>query len=91
MAQDVEEEMLLANKRKPADVQLHRTLLSLATAAGEGLLLEVDDATLAPLGIGVESIVAKLQSLRMTFEQLHTEANLPRQAAILQEAFGVSA
>jgi len=92
ITQDVEEQLLLATEPPPGEVQLHRALLSLAISSGESLLLECrDNAELAPLGIGSDSIRAKLDSLRITFEQWHTEANPARQQAILREAFGGAA
>jgi hypothetical protein len=49
-------------------------------------LLECADATsLGPLGLAPQSIQAKLESLRITFDQWHTELK-PAQ----QEAFGLS-
>jgi hypothetical protein len=43
---------------------------------------------LTPLGITAEAIEAKIESLRITFEQWHTEINLEQQEAILREVFG---
>ena len=87
--QDLEEQMLLASTASPEDKQLHAALLSSAIASGEGLLLEGADAqTLRPLGITPDALRAKVESLRITYEQWHTELNPQRQAAILQEVFG---
>lgn len=91
ITQDVEEQLLLAEDRSASEIQLHRALLSLAIAGGEGLLLEADHSDLSPLGIGQESLEAKLDSLRITFEQWHTEPNPRRQSAILREVFGATA
>ena len=89
IAQELEEQLLLSDEPLPGDTQLHRALLSLAIGSGEGLLLECgDEAELSPLGIGSDSIRAKLESLLITFEQWHTEANPGWQRAILQEVFG---
>ena len=90
VCQDLEEQMLLAAPQPDADDQrLHRALLSTAIASGEGLLLECEDvAALKPLRLSPESIQARLESLRITFEQWHTELKAGRQAAILKEAFG---
>jgi hypothetical protein len=86
LCQDLEEQLLLTPKAE--DRQMHRALLSLAIASGEGLLLEgVDSHALEPLGITRESIAAKIDSLRITYEQWHTESNPERQAAILNEVF----
>jgi hypothetical protein len=64
-------------------------LLSTALASGEGLLLETDDTdALKPLRLTLEALAAKVESLRITFTQWHTEMKPERQAAILQEAFG---
>ncbi|MCX6929788.1 MAG: hypothetical protein NT154_42225 [Verrucomicrobia bacterium] len=89
VCQDLEEQMLLAPEPDPDDQTLHRALLSTALASGEGLLLETNDsAALKPLRLTPESLAAKLESLRVTFAQWHTEMKPERQAAILQEAFG---
>ena len=89
LCQELEETLLLAEAQRPEELRLHRALLSLAMAAGEALLLEPLEAKeLAPLGMTAESIQAKLDSLRITFEQWHTEANPQRQEAILREVFG---
>lgn len=91
ICQDLEEQLLLATPPEAADLQLHGALLSLAIGSGEGLLLEcTDPSTLAPLGFGPESIDAKLYSLRITFEQWHTEIRPERQEAVLREVFGGS-
>ena len=81
--------MLLAPKPSEDDRTLHRALISTALASGEGLLLEADDAeTLKPLRLTPAALAAKLESLRITFAQWHTELKPERQAAILREAFG---
>ncbi|MBI3848819.1 MAG: hypothetical protein HY298_00805 [Verrucomicrobia bacterium] len=87
LCQDLEEQMLLGPT--PDDLQLHRSLLSQAIAGGEGLLLECADAALlSPLGLKPQSLEAKLESLRITFDQWHTEMKPARQEAILREVFG---
>ena len=89
VCQDLEEQMLLAPQQEEDDRKLHRALLSTALASGEGLLLECDDAdSLKPLRLTLEALAAKLESLRITFAQWHTELKPERQAAILKEAFG---
>lgn len=81
--------MLLAASPSVEDQQLHAALLTSAIASGEGLLLECSDAeTLRPLGITPDALRAKLESLRITYEQWHTELNPRRQAAVLHEVFG---
>ena len=88
VCQDLEEQMLLAAELDEDDRKLHRALLSSALASGEGLLLECDDANaLRPLRLTPASLAAKVESLRITFAQWHTELRPERQAAILQEAF----
>ncbi|HPV10740.1 MAG: hypothetical protein KA191_10945 [Verrucomicrobia bacterium] len=88
VCQDLEEQMLLAPQPGEDDSQLHRALLSTAIASGEGLLLECDDAeTLKPLRLTPPALAAKVESLRVTFTQWHTELKPERQAAILKEAF----
>ncbi len=88
LCQDLEEQMLLAPGTVQEDSQLHRALLSTAIASGESLLLECDDAEpLKPLRLTPEALAAKLESLRITFAQWHTELKPERQAAILREAF----
>src|SRR5687768_3235438 len=74
VCQDFEEELLLAENPSAEDQQFHRTLLSTALASGERLLLEVpgDDA-LRPLNLTRDALSAKLESLRITQEQWHTE------------------
>ena len=49
-----------------------------------------DDSTesLQPLRLTPAALRAKLESLRITFEQWHTELNPQRQAAVLREVFG---
>jgi len=89
ICQDLEEQMLLAPTPSAEDKQLHAALLSSAIAGGEGLQLECADAeTLHPLGITPDALRAKIESLRITFEQWHTELNPQRQAAVLGEVFG---
>jgi len=89
LCQDLEEQMLLADSPTEDDKQLHRALLSGAIASGEGLLLESGDADmLSPFRLTPDALAAKLESLRITFEQWHTEMKPARQAAILKEAFG---
>jgi hypothetical protein len=89
ICQDLEEQMLLAEPRDDDDKPLHRALLSSVIASGEGLLLEADDSpALRSLGYTREAIWAKVESLRITFEQWHAELHADRQAAILAEAFG---
>lgn len=81
--------MLLAEAPSAEDKQLHRALLSSAIASGEGLLLEnPSPESLEALRLTTEGIAAKLESLRITFIQWHTELNAQRQMAILKEAFG---
>lgn len=88
VCQDLEEQMLLACHPAEEDAQLHRALLSTAIASGEGLLLECTDAeSLEPLRLTPQALVAKLESLRITFAQWHTELKPERQAAVLREAF----
>ena len=89
VCQDLEEQMLLAPTPSAEDKQLHAALLSSAIGSGEGLQLECADAeTLRPLGITPDALRAKIESLRITFEQWHTELNPQRQAAVLREVFG---
>jgi hypothetical protein len=89
LCQDFEEQMLLAERPPAEDRQLHRALLSTALASGEALLLEEAlPEALPPLRLTVAGIHAKLESLRITFEQWHTELKPERQAAVLREVFG---
>ena len=89
VCQDLEEQLLLAEKPSGEDKQLHAALLSTAIASGEGLLLEGEDAeALRPLKLTPQALRAKLESLRITYEQWHTELNPQRQAAVLNEIFG---
>jgi len=89
VCQDLEEQMLLATSPSPEEQQLHAALLSSAIAGGEGLLLECSDAeSLRPLGITPDALRAKIESLRITFDQWHTELNPQRQAEALREVFG---
>ena len=53
------------------------------------LLPECAEAeALRPLGLTPAALDAKLESLRITYEQWHTEINPQRQAAVLREVFG---
>jgi hypothetical protein len=89
MCQDIEEQMLLAPETDEDDRRLHRALLATALASGETLLLEADDLeALKPLRLTPHALAAKLESLRITFAQWHTELKPERQQAILKEAFG---
>ena len=89
LCQDLEEQMLLAETPSTEDKQLHCALLSTAIASGESLLLEGMDAdALRPLKLTPQALQAKLESLRITQEQWHTELNPQRQAAVLKEVFG---
>lgn len=89
VCQDLEEQMLLAERPSAEDQQLHRALLSSALGSGEGLLLEGGDAeSLKALRLTAEAIAAKLDSLRVTFAQWHTELRPERQEAVLKEVFG---
>src|SRR5262249_9585872 len=90
VCQELEEEMLLGGPTAPEeDQQLHRALLPGAIASGESLVLECRDAEeLRPLGLMPAGLAAKLESLRITYQQWHTELKPERQAAILKEAFG---
>ena len=91
ICQDLEEQMLLAGPSGDDDKQLHSALLSTAIASGESLLLEAEDSdTLRATGMTVSALRAKVESLRITFEQWHAELNPERQAAILVEAFGAA-
>jgi len=88
LCQDLEEQMLLEDR--PEDRTLHRVLLSMAIASGESLLLEPEQPeALRPLRLTMAGLRAKLESLRITFEQWHTELKPERQAAVLREVFGV--
>jgi hypothetical protein len=88
LCQDLEEQMLLEDR--PEDRTLHRVLLSMAIASGESLLLELEQPeALRPLRLTMAGLRAKLESLRITFEQWHTELKPERQAAVLREVFGV--
>jgi hypothetical protein len=91
VCQDFEEELLLAEPPSADDQQLHAALLATAIASGERLLLEGENAeALRPLNITPDAIHAKLESLRITHEQWHTEINPERQVTILKEVFGVT-
>ena len=90
VCQDLEEQMLLVEWPLEEDRQLHRALLSTAIASGEALLLDgALPEALPPLRLTGAGIQAKLESLRITFEQWHTELKPERQAAVLREVFGV--
>lgn len=89
VCQELEEQMLLAPQPDDNDRRLHRALLSSALASGEGLLLEGTNAgDLKSLRLTSEALAAKVESLRITFTQWHTELKPERQAAMLEEAFG---
>jgi hypothetical protein len=89
LCQDLEEQMLFTKNPSREDRLLHKALLSTAIGAGEGLLLECDDPrSLKPLGIKPNAVEGKIESLRTTFEQWHTEINSERQQAVLKEVFG---
>jgi len=89
VCQDFEEQLLLAPQPALEEQQLHAALLSTAIASGERLLLEGGDAQkLKPLELTPEALRAKLESLRITYEQWHTEINPERQTAVLNEVFG---
>ena len=89
VCQDFEEEMLLEERGPAEDLQLHGALLSTAIASGERLLLEDQGVeALEPLNLTADALRAKLESLRITYEQWHTEINPQRQAAVLKEVFG---
>src|SRR3989442_11217476 len=76
VCQELEEELLLAAQLPEEEKSLHRALLSGAIASGEGLMLEgLDAEALRPLRLTPEAVRAKLESLRITFEQWHTELN----------------
>src|SRR5712692_4493608 len=86
LCQDLEEQMLLSARPGPEDLQLHRALLSQAISGGEGLLLDCSDPHgLDSLAMTPASIDAKIESLRITFEQWHTDINPERQAEVLKE------
>ncbi|MBI2924484.1 MAG: hypothetical protein HYY24_02135 [Verrucomicrobia bacterium] len=90
VCQDLEEEILLAAHTSDEDKQLHRALLSTAIAGAEALVLECESPeALLPLRLTPAAIHARLESLRITFEQWHTELNPERQGSVLKEVFGV--
>ena len=63
--------------------------LSSTIGTGEGLLIEAADTeTLAPFNLNAAVIAAKIESLRITFDQWHTEIDPQRQTAVLREVFG---
>jgi hypothetical protein len=85
----MEEQLLLVENAPNEDRQVHGALLSSAISSGERLLLEAEDAeALRPLRLTPESLQAKLESLRITYEQWHTELKPERQSFILKEVFG---
>jgi hypothetical protein len=89
VCQDFEEQLLLSDTAAPEEQQLHAALLSTAIASGERLLLEGESAqALKPLNLTPDALRAKLESLRITYEQWHTEINAERQTAVLKEVFG---
>jgi hypothetical protein len=89
LCQDLEEQMVLAPKPDEDDSRLHRALLSTALASGEALLLECHDPeALKPLRLTPQALAAKLESLRITFAQWHTDMKPERRDAVLKEAFG---
>lgn len=89
VCQDFEEQLLLSTNPCAEENQLHGALLSAAIAGGERLLLEGEGAeALLPLNLTPEALRAKLESLRITYDQWHTEINPQRQAAVLKEVFG---
>jgi hypothetical protein len=89
ICQDFEEQMLLAEEFCPEDKQLHAALLSTAIGSGERLLLESHSPeALRALNLSPEALGTKLESLRITYDQWHTELNQQRQTAVLQEVFG---
>jgi hypothetical protein len=89
LCQDLEEQLLLTPQPLAEDLLLYRALLSVAIGAGEGLLLEcTDPRPLEPLGITPDCIDAKIESLRITFDQWHTESKPEHREAVLKEVFG---
>lgn len=89
LCQDLEEQMLFAKQPGEEYRLLHQAILSLAIGSGEVLLLECGDThSLKPLGITASDVEAKIESLRITFDQWHTEINSERQEAVLKEVFG---
>jgi len=91
LCQELEKELVLSEKPSPSELQLHRALLSLAIGSGECLVLGCAEAgELKPLELTPDSLAAKIESLRIIFEQWHTELKPERQAAVLQEVFGVT-
>ena len=65
------------------------SLLSSATIQmNKGKLGPAFPEALRPLKLTPQSLHAKLESLRITYEQWHTELNPQRQAAVLNEVFG---
>jgi hypothetical protein len=88
VCQDFEEQMLLSS-HSGEDEQLHAALISTAIASGERLLLENEGTeALRALNLTPSALSAKLESLRITYEQWHTDLNPKRQAAVLNEVFG---
>ena len=89
ICRDLEEELLLTSQPAADDLDIHCALLSTAIASGERLLLDCQDpSSLAPLDLSPDALRAKLESLRITFDQWHTELKPERQEAILREVFG---
>ena len=89
VCQDFEEQLLLADAPSTDEQQLHAALLSTAIASGERLLLDANDpVSLRPLNLTPDALRAKLESLRITYEQSYTELNPERQRAVLKEVFG---
>jgi hypothetical protein len=89
VCQDFEEQLLLSESPSAEDTQLHAALLATAIGSGERLLLEGQGPeVLRPLDLTPQALRAKLESLRITYEQWHTELHPERQAAVLKEVFG---
>jgi hypothetical protein len=91
VCQDFEEQLLLSEIPSKPEEQLHGALLSTAIASGERLLLEGENPDqLRAINLTPQALRAKLESLRITYEQWHSEINPQRQAAVLNEVFGGS-
>ena len=85
------EDRLLFTEPTNADIHLHRALFSICIGSGERLLMDCgDSAALAPLGITEASISAKLDSLRITYDQRHSELSPEQKEAIIKEVFGAA-